>query len=143
MARFVGRQPWSGGGVARLSCGWERQFKINSTSLSFHLAESQFRESKRGLARCARLSWGWEFQFKRNSTSLSFHLAESQFLSKLNTAILLNEKRPKYGAFLLNRGRKRIRTAVKGFADPCLAARPSDLFRAANIIKISANLKNN
>ncbi len=29
----------------------------------------------------------------------------------------------------LRRGRKRIRTAVKGFADPCLAARPSDLFR--------------
>ena len=26
-------------------------------------------------------------------------------------------------------GRKRIRTAVKGFADPCLATRPSDLLR--------------
>ena len=30
-------------------------------------------------------------------------------------------------------GRNRIRTGVKGFADLCLAARPSDLFRTANI----------
>lgn len=33
----------------------------------------------------------------------------------------------------LKGGRERIRTAVQGFADLCLATRPHDLFRWANV----------
>lgn len=35
------------------------------------------------------------------------------------------KKNPHGGGFI--RGRERIRTAVEGFADPCLATRPRDL----------------
>lgn len=44
------------------------------------------------------------------------------------------------------RGRERIRTAVKGFADPCLATRPRDLLWSANVVEKcicpKKNLKN-
>lgn len=44
----------------------------------------------------------------------------------------IKKKVPKFLALFIG-GRKRIRTAVRGFADHCLAARPSDHFQAANI----------
>lgn len=55
---------------------------------------------------------------------------------------LLTKKAPTFvDAF--RRGRERIRTAVRGFADLCLATRPRDhYFRNANVGRISvcANL---
>ena len=77
--------------------------------------------------------WG-RFNLQKPLTAFGFPKTKKASESTLSTPFLFWENGPLRGPAFSGWGRERIRTAVRGFADLCLATRPPDLFSCSPLI---------